>query len=199
MRRTRAMSNLIPPVPDLDPHGLRLPIKLDSTIERRVRAHSARRFAAPRQSARARVGRRAGAQAGRNRVARFSPRCAAPPRRSSPSMPRMHAPAAGADSSRSPNDAELDPQLAAAELGKREFIFDVQGHFVNPTGAWTKRLPPGAKPLRDAQARSAICRRIPANAATCNCIGPRRVHQGCVPRLRHGSHGAELRAVHARG
>ena len=36
-------------------------------------------------------------------------------------------------------DAALEPQLAAAELGKKEFIFDVQGHFVNPTGAWTAR------------------------------------------------------------
>src|SRR5690606_21920775 len=44
-------------------------------------------------------------------------------------------------------EAALDDQLAAAELGKKELIFDVQGHFVNPTGAWTKSLPPGAKPL----------------------------------------------------
>ena len=44
-------------------------------------------------------------------------------------------------------ESALEPQLAAAELGKKEFIFDVQGHFVNPTGAWTKTLPPDAKPL----------------------------------------------------
>jgi predicted TIM-barrel fold metal-dependent hydrolase len=44
-------------------------------------------------------------------------------------------------------EAALEPQLAAAELGKKEFIFDVQGHFVNPTGAWTRALPPDAKPL----------------------------------------------------
>jgi predicted TIM-barrel fold metal-dependent hydrolase len=46
-------------------------------------------------------------------------------------------------------DAALEPQLAAAELGKKEFIFDVQGHFVNPTGAWTRALPPEAKPLAE--------------------------------------------------
>src|SRR5205085_2449158 len=28
-------------------------------------------------------------------------------------------------------------------------VFDVQGHFVNPTGAWTRSLPPGAQPLKD--------------------------------------------------
>jgi hypothetical protein len=32
-------------------------------------------------------------------------------------------------------DAALDAEVAAAELGKKEFIFDVQGHFVNPHGA----------------------------------------------------------------
>jgi predicted TIM-barrel fold metal-dependent hydrolase len=44
-------------------------------------------------------------------------------------------------------DAALDPQLAAAELGKKEFIFDVQGHFVNPTGAWLGTVPADGKPL----------------------------------------------------
>ena len=46
-------------------------------------------------------------------------------------------------------EAALEPQLAAAELGKKEFIFDVQGHFVNPDGAWLRTVPEGAKPLSD--------------------------------------------------
>jgi hypothetical protein len=44
-------------------------------------------------------------------------------------------------------DAALEPELAKAELGKSEFIFDIQGHFVNPTGAWLKTVPAGEKPL----------------------------------------------------
>lgn len=44
-------------------------------------------------------------------------------------------------------EAGLDMHAARSALDRREFIFDVQGHFVNPTGAWTKRLPPGAQPL----------------------------------------------------
>jgi predicted TIM-barrel fold metal-dependent hydrolase len=44
-------------------------------------------------------------------------------------------------------EAALDTQLAAAELGKQETIIDVQGHFVNPNGAWLKGVPPTAKPL----------------------------------------------------
>jgi hypothetical protein len=39
-------------------------------------------------------------------------------------------------------EAALEPQLAQAQLGgKGEFIFDVQGHFVDPTGAWVKTAP----------------------------------------------------------
>src|SRR5688572_20524934 len=39
-------------------------------------------------------------------------------------------------------EAALEPQLAQARVGgKGEFIFDVQGHFVDPTGAWVKTAP----------------------------------------------------------
>jgi predicted TIM-barrel fold metal-dependent hydrolase len=44
-----------------------------------------------------------------------------------------------------PRDAALDQQLAQAAVGaKREFIFDVQGHFVDPSGAWVKKASPDA-------------------------------------------------------
>lgn len=54
-----------------------------------------------------------------------------------------------------PAEAALDDQLARTTLDSGEFVFDVQGHFVNPTGAWTKSLPPGAKPLRGFAANKA--------------------------------------------
>ena len=44
--------------------------------------------------------------------------------------------------------AALDLHAARSAVDGNEFIFDVQGHFVNPTGAWTRRLAPGARPLR---------------------------------------------------
>ena len=47
-----------------------------------------------------------------------------------------------------PGEAALDIQIARSTLDRNEFIFDVQGHFVNPTGAWTRALPPGAQPLK---------------------------------------------------
>jgi hypothetical protein len=36
-------------------------------------------------------------------------------------------------------EAALDLPVARSTLDRGDFIFDVQGHFVNPTGAWTKR------------------------------------------------------------
>ena len=44
-------------------------------------------------------------------------------------------------------EAALEPAAAEAVLAGDEFIFDVQGHFVNPTGAWLQRLPDEARPL----------------------------------------------------
>ena len=42
-------------------------------------------------------------------------------------------------------DAALEPELAQARVGGRgEFIFDVQGHFVDPSGAWVKSAPADA-------------------------------------------------------
>ena len=42
-------------------------------------------------------------------------------------------------------EAALDRQLAQARTGgKGEFIFDVQGHFVDPAGAWVKKAAPTA-------------------------------------------------------
>ena len=38
-------------------------------------------------------------------------------------------------------DAAVETQVAQASLDKAEFIFDVQGHFVDPTSAWLKVAP----------------------------------------------------------
>jgi hypothetical protein len=45
-------------------------------------------------------------------------------------------------------DATFDPQLAAAQVDGNEFIFDVQGHWVDPNGAWLRTVRPGDKPFR---------------------------------------------------
>ena len=71
-----------------------------------------------------------------------------------------------------PAEAARDLQLARSTLDGSEFIFDVQGHFVNPTGAWTKRLPPGARPLQMPKTSHAREPRARGNSATCNASGP---------------------------
>jgi hypothetical protein len=46
-----------------------------------------------------------------------------------------------------PQFASTDKDAATELLAKREFIFDVQGHFVNPTGKWLESVPKGARPF----------------------------------------------------
>jgi uncharacterized protein len=46
-----------------------------------------------------------------------------------------------------PAEAALDGDLAQATLGGEEFIFDVQGHYVDPTGAWLAQVPEFARPF----------------------------------------------------
>jgi predicted TIM-barrel fold metal-dependent hydrolase len=72
-----------------------------------------------------------------------------------------------------PGEAALDQQLARSALDGGEFIFDVQGHFVNPDGAWTRRLPPGARPLQGFTS-DARCEphRGPGQLDYLRCIGP---------------------------
>ena len=67
-------------------------------------------------------------------------------------------------------DAALDPQLAATALDKEEFIFDVQGHFVDPTGAWVKSLPAGARPLSFAPKTQCDFARDPGELSYLNCL-----------------------------
>ncbi|MCG8414024.1 MAG: hypothetical protein MI746_07380, partial [Pseudomonadales bacterium] len=43
-------------------------------------------------------------------------------------------------------ESALDDASALAEVGGGEFIFDVQGHYVNPEGDWLSRIPPDARP-----------------------------------------------------
>jgi uncharacterized protein len=72
-----------------------------------------------------------------------------------------------------PPEAAYDELLARSTLDANDFIFDVQGHFVNPTGAWLKRLPSGARPMQGF-ASDARCapHQGPGERDYLNCIGP---------------------------
>ena len=67
--------------------------------------------------------------------------------------------------------AALDLVAARSVIDGDEFIFDVQGHFVNPTGAWIKRLPPNARPLRMPKTQSCGPSKGPGEIDYLNCIG----------------------------
>jgi predicted TIM-barrel fold metal-dependent hydrolase len=67
--------------------------------------------------------------------------------------------------------AALEPQLAQAKLGgKGEFIFDVQGHFVDPTGAWVKTAPADA--FKWSPKANCELAAKPGARSYLNCLGP---------------------------
>ncbi|MGI8895683.1 MAG: amidohydrolase family protein, partial [Casimicrobiaceae bacterium] len=71
-----------------------------------------------------------------------------------------------------PADAALDLQLARSTLDGAEFIFDVQGHFVNPTGAWTRSLPAGAQPLKSFAQNKRCAAAEQPGLDYLQCLGP---------------------------
>ena len=48
-------------------------------------------------------------------------------------------------------ESALETDSANAQVGGGEFIFDVQGHYVNPEGEWLSRIPPDARPYAGMQ------------------------------------------------
>jgi uncharacterized protein len=69
-------------------------------------------------------------------------------------------------------ESALEADAAQAALAGREFIFDVQGHFVNPTGAWTRSLPSSARPLSGFEAGNCAAAALPGNLDRLQCFGP---------------------------
>ena len=66
----------------------------------------------------------------------------------------------------------LDVAAADDALEKNEFIFDVQGHFVNPEGAWLRQLPDGARPLSGMPAAGCALADEPGERSYLQCLGP---------------------------
>lgn len=69
-------------------------------------------------------------------------------------------------------EAAFEPELAATTLDGDEFIFDVQGHFVNPTGAWLSRLPDDARPLSGFDNAGCALGKGPGDRDYLQCFGP---------------------------
>ncbi len=155
----------------VDPDGLRLPVKLDSTSNGEFEPIPLRRehIVANREALEdaTRNARRVGLDRRRFLVSA----CGAAS--TLLAFNRTYA-AAGKTGGFFDVDAEsaLDPQLAQAELGKREFIFDVQGHYVNPTGKWLEGVPAEAKPLSFAPKTGCALADEPGVRSYLNCLGP---------------------------
>lgn len=70
-------------------------------------------------------------------------------------------------------DAALDPELALNKLAGREFIFDIQGHYVDPNGNWLRDVPITATPFDwPAKARCELAKG-PGLRSYLQCLGPR--------------------------
>lgn len=122
-----------------DPDGLRLPIKIDTTtngefMPRPLSAAARRARLGAREAATA-LARRLGLS--RRSFLTSSAGAAA----TLLAINEAFA-AEGATGGRYavPPEAALDADVAQSVLGGREFIFDVQGHHVNPAGAWRRPL-----------------------------------------------------------
>ena len=70
------------------------------------------------------------------------------------------------------DEAAVDEGAARAALGGDEFVFDVQGHFVNPTGAWLQHVPEDAKPLSGMPAAGCAMGEGPGARSYLKCLGP---------------------------
>lgn len=73
-------------------------------------------------------------------------------------------------------EAMLEPELARVVEGN-EFIFDVQGHFVDPDGAWLKGLPAEAKPFSSLPQAGCDASQFSGERAYLQCLGPERFIQ----------------------
>jgi len=68
-------------------------------------------------------------------------------------------------------EAAHEPAAAEEFLADREFIFDVQGHFVNPNGDWLNRVPEGARPLSSMPKAQCDLAKGEAQRAYLDCLG----------------------------
>jgi uncharacterized protein len=69
-------------------------------------------------------------------------------------------------------DAAMDPAAAADALEGKEFIFDVQGHFVDPNGKWLRDDPRRGQGFRFAPKTQCDLAEAPGDNSHLECLGP---------------------------
>ncbi|WP_428410119.1 amidohydrolase family protein [Hyphococcus sp.] len=135
---------------DRDPEGERLPIRIDATsngefepVPLEARNRAANKLAHEWVSENAR-------RAGRSRRNFLVSACGAATTLLAVNHANAMASKRGAKFNLPPESA-LDTQAAMEALGGNEFIFDVQGHYVNPDGAWLSKSPDANRMFRFVQ------------------------------------------------
>ncbi|MFQ5982844.1 MAG: amidohydrolase family protein [Woeseiaceae bacterium] len=68
--------------------------------------------------------------------------------------------------------AAEDPEIAVAQLEGREFIFDVQGHFVDPNGKWIRDDPSRGEVFKFADKTNCALAEEPGENSHLACLGP---------------------------
>ncbi|MFN3389626.1 MAG: amidohydrolase family protein [Allosphingosinicella sp.] len=157
---------------DFDPEGRRLPIKLDSTSNGEFVPIP---LTPAQKHANALASERAGETAKRLGIGRRQFLVSA--RGAASTLLAFNAANALAGCSGGffdvEEDAATDAQLAQDRLGKSEWIFDVQGHFVNPEGAWLKAVPAGARPFSNFEGAQCEVADAPGERSYLQCLGPK--------------------------
>lgn len=69
-------------------------------------------------------------------------------------------------------ESALDQYLAQAEIGGNEFIFDIQGHYVNPNGDWLNRVPESVRPFAGVEKANCLASANFEGLDYLQCLGP---------------------------
>ena len=69
------------------------------------------------------------------------------------------------------DESALDEDSALAQVAGGEFIFDVQGHYVNPEGDWLSRIPPDARPYEGFQKAACEAANTGGDRGYLGCLG----------------------------
>ncbi len=69
-------------------------------------------------------------------------------------------------------EAALDSELAASQVDGNEFIFDIQGHYVDPDGTWLEAVPESAEPFRFAPKAGCALGDEEGERSYLRCLGP---------------------------
>lgn len=69
-------------------------------------------------------------------------------------------------------DSSHEVELADNSLSGNEFIFDIQGHFVDPKGRWLNDVPDSAKPFSGMPGAQCDLTDMPGERSYLQCLGP---------------------------